>query len=46
VAQWQEYLEVDSKNFQGDLWDFVLRRTTSHRPWTSNDRCVANGALS
>jgi hypothetical protein len=80
VIQWGDYIAVDSRNFKGELWDFVLSqvttaveeeripasavlqyvneiletpmfsymlsRVTSHIPWTSSDRCLANGALS
>jgi hypothetical protein len=39
VTQWcDEILKCDP-------FDFILQRATSRRPWTSSDRCHANGAL-
>jgi hypothetical protein len=28
------------------MFSYMLSRVTSHSPWTSSDRCQANGALS
>jgi hypothetical protein len=39
VTQWcDEILKCDP-------FDFILQRATSRRPWSSSDRCHANGAL-
>lgn len=39
VTQWcAEILKCDP-------FDFILQRATSRRPWSSSDRCHANGAL-